>query len=684
MPNAPKTAQAPYFHEQQGIKRPDPYHWLQDKDNPAVIEHLEAENAFTDATLAPHKALQQTIYQETLSRIQETDQDYPWPYGDYEYYFRTVQGLQHDIFCRRLKHSKEEEILFDENVHAEGFDYFEVGQYALNLTQDKLAITIDTEGDEKYDVYLVDLKNFNHTTPVQENEAIIRDIPSAIVFSTNNHELWYSRHDDTQRPYQVWCHDISGEKPDVLIYEEKDERFSVGIYRSNSDAYLVVHVSSKLTSKAYVTDANTPRATLRLIRERKHEHEYDIDHNGDYFYIRTNEDGKNFSLKRCRVNDLSSAWETILPEDKAIPLSGFSVFSDHIVLECRRNGLAQMATLRLSDMKKEWISFDEPAYTVGLGDNWEFNTQTVRLSYVSMTTPPRDYSLDMNTHEKTLLKQAPVLGDFNAKDYITERIFATASDGTQIPISMVYKAALKKQNMPLLLTGYGAYGVDNDPYFSYSRLSLLNRGYIYAVAHIRGGGEYGDPWHEAGRFLHKKNTFTDFIACSTHVINNGYTSPDELVIMGGSAGGLLIGAVVNLAPELFRAAVAQVPFVDVLNTMLDDSLPLTVGEYEEWGNPNDKIYFDYIRSYAPYENVTQQAFPTILVTAGLHDPRVPYWEAAKWVARLRDNNIGNSTILLRTQMSAGHAGPSGRYSAIEEVAEEFAFIIGCEFFHHSD
>jgi oligopeptidase B len=668
MLTAPQTAQAPYFHEEQGIKRPDPYHWLQDRENPEVIEHLKAENAYTDAMLAPHMALKQAIYQETLSRIQETDQDYPWPYGNYEYYFRTVQGLQHDIFCRKLKMGGAEEILFDENIHAEGFDYFEVGQYALNLTQDKLAITIDTEGDERYDVYLIDCNN-------EKSSPIIKDVPSAIVFSTNNHEIWYTRHDETQRPYQVWCHDITGQKPDELIYEEKDEKFNVGIYRSHSDAYLIIHISSKLTSEVYVTDANTPRGPLKLFKPRKHEHEYDIDHHGDYFYIRTNEDGKNFSLKRCPVSDFSAKWETIIPEDKSIPLSGISVFSHHIVLECRRNGLAQMATLRLSDFKKDWIVFDEPAYTVGLGDNWEFDTQVVRLSYVSMTTPPCDFSLDLNTHETILLKQAPVLGDFNAKDYTTERIFATATDGTKIPVSLVYKTALKKPDMPMLLTGYGAYGVDNDPYFSYSRLSLLNRGYIYAVAHIRGGGEFGDPWHEAGRFLHKKNTFTDFIACSQHLIDTHYTSSNELVIMGGSAGGLLIGAVLNLAPQLFRAAVAQVPFVDVLNTMLDDSLPLTVGEYEEWGNPNDKPYFDYIHSYAPYENITQQAYPSMMVTAGLHDPRVPYWEAAKWVARLRDNNTANTPILLRTQMSAGHAGPSGRYSAIEEVAEEFAFVL---------
>ncbi|MFI4956125.1 MAG: S9 family peptidase [Gammaproteobacteria bacterium] len=665
MLKAPQTAQHPYSHEEQGSMRSDPYHWLQDRENPAVIDHLKAENAYTDAMLAPYKALQQTIYQETLSRIQETDQDYPWPYGDYEYYFRTVQGLQHDIFCRRLKNGGAEEILFDENVHAEGFDYFEVGQYALNLTQDKLAISIDTDGDERYDVYLGDMKN-----------ALIKDIPSAIVFSTNNHEIWYTRYDETQRPYQVWCHDITGNKPDELLYEENDERFTVGIYRSLSDAFLIVHVSSKLTSEAYVTDASTPRGPLRLLCERKHEHEYDIDHHGDYFYIRTNEDGKNFSLKRCPINDFSRPWETVLPVDAAVPLIGFSVFSHHIVLECRRNGLSQMATLRLSDFKKDWITFDEPAYTIGLGDNWEFNTQQVRLGYVSMTTPACDYAYDMNTHEKTLLKQSPVLGDFNAKDYTTERIFANATDGTKIPISLVYKTALKKPNMPMVLTAYGAYGIDNDPQFSYSRLSLLNRGYIYGVAHIRGGGEFGDPWHEAGRFLHKKNTFTDFIACSKHLINEQYTSSNELAIIGGSAGGLLIGAVINLAPELFKAAVAQVPFVDVLNTMLDDTLPLTVLEYEEWGNPHDKPYYDYMKSYAPYENVTNQAYPTLLVTAGLHDPRVPYWEAAKWVARLREHQTAEHPILLRTQMSAGHQGPSGRYSAIEEVAEEFAFVVG--------
>lgn len=669
MPQAPTTPKKEYFHEEQGVRRSDPYHWLRDKESPEVVSHLQAENDYTNALLSPNYALKQTIYQETLSRIQETDQDYPWAYGMYEYYFRTQEGLQYDIFCRRPKGGGPEEILFDENLHAAEHEFFEVGQYALNMTQDVIAITLDTTGNERYDIYLLNL-----STGTLKKE--VTDVSSNVLFSTNNRDICFTRYDETQRPFQVWCHDTESQLPDALLYEEKNEQFTVSMYRSMSDRYLIIHIASKLTSEVHLTEASTPRAPLRLFLARKHLHEYDIDHQGDYFYIRTNQDGRSFSLKRCPLNDYAlSAWETVIPVDPNIPLDGFSVFSDHIVLECRRDGLSQMAVLRTRDMKHDWLIFDEPAYTVQLGENWEYNTQSIRVIYVSMTTPACDYLFDLNTLEKTLLKQSPVLGDFNSAHYKTERIFATADDGTQIPISLVYRLPLSSV-APMLLTGYGAYGIDSDPYFSYSRLSLLDRGFIYAVAHVRGGGEYGDAWHEAGRFLHKKNTFTDFIACAKHLIHESYTSSDKLMISGGSAGGLLIGAVLNIEPTLFKAAVAHVPFVDVVNTMMDETLPLTALEYEEWGNPHEKVYYDYIFSYAPYENVTAQAYPTLFATAGLHDPRVPYWEAAKWVARLREHQTNDAPLMLRVQMSAGHQGPSGRYHAIEEVAEEFAFLVG--------
>ncbi len=669
--NPPKTAQHPYVHEEQGVKRADPYHWLVERDNSEVIAHLQAENAYTEHMLEPHKAIKQTIYNETLARIQETDQDFPWPYGDYEYYFKTQEGLQHDIFCRRPRGGGPETIIFDENTHASQYDYFEVGQYALNIIQNKLAISVDTSGDERYEVWMLDLeKPGAHTR-------ILEDVASSIVFSTNHRDIWYCRYDDAQRPYQVWCHDTQGEQADELIHEEKDERYSLAIYRSMSDAYLLINIASKLTSEVYFTEAHQPRGPLQLFHAREHSHEYDIDHQGEYFYIRTNEDGASFSLKRCRIDNIAhDQWETVVLLAPSVPLDGFSIFKDHIVLECRRDGLSQICILKVDDLSRHWMTFDEPTYTIHLGQNWEYATDSLRLTYVSLASPPCDFAYDMNTREKKLLKQAPVLGDFNAKDYTSERIFATARDGTRIPISLVYKTALKQNNMPLSLNGYGAYGIDSDPYFSYSRLSLLNRGFIYAIAHIRGGGEYGDAWHEAGRFLHKKNTFTDFIDCAKYLIEQQYTSADQMIISGGSAGGLLIGAVLNEAPELFRAAIAHVPFVDVLNTMLDEKLPLTVLEYEEWGNPHDPTYYEYIRSYAPYENVRQAAYPTVFATAGLNDPRVPYWEAAKWVARLRDNQINNAPILLKVQMSAGHQGRTGRYHEIEEVAEEFSFILG--------
>lgn len=667
----PIAERVPYIHREMNDARHDHYHWLKDRDNPATLAHLMGENDYTQMFLQPSDALQETIYNETLARIQETDQDAPWPYGDYEYYSRTQKGLQYDIFCRRRKNDPEhEEVLFDENISSKGHKYFEVGSYALSLDQKTLALTVDTSGDERYELWI---KNLETQTL---KKAVLTDIASSLTFSTDNQHLWYCRYDEAQRPYQVWCHDITQSSKDTLCFQEDDEKFWIGIYRSSSDRFLWVQSASKLTTETHYTPADQPRAPLTCFLPREKSHEYDVEDHDNFFYIRSNKNAVNFALKRCPIGENApESWETVIPHDPAIALGGFTAFKNYLVISARREGLSQLLLLSPENMKQRWIEFPEPAYDVDLDQNWEYDTPALRFVYHSLTTPATVFEYNMDTHDFVVLKQTPVLGGYDARDYVTERIHAKAEDGTLVPISMVYKKSLKKSPMPFYLCGYGAYGIDMDPWFSYSRISLLNRGFGFAIAHIRGGNELGEQWHRDGRLLKKKNSFTDFIACAKALIEQKYTDSEQLYITGGSAGGLLMGAVINMAPELFAGCVAHVPFVDVLNTMLDDTLPLTVTEYEEWGNPNKPEYYDYIKSYSPYDNVTDQAYPAMLVTAGLHDPRVSYWEPAKWVAKLREHNTSRHPILLKTQMTAGHAGQSGRYNAIKEVAEELAFVI---------
>jgi oligopeptidase B len=666
-PRAPKQL---HVHQAHQDSREDSYHWLKDRDNPEVLAHLKNENAYTEAMMAPLKSLQETIYQETLARIQETDQDAPWPYQHYEYYFRTVQGQEHEIFCRRLRGSTVEEILFDENIHAKDCEYFEVGTYELSPDGRWLALTVDQVGDEIYNLWLIDLK----TMVLTQDQ--VTDISSALVFSTLTSTLWYCIMDETHRPFQVVSHHVNSDVPDLVIFQEDDERYWVGISRTDSDAYLMVSCSSKLTSEIHYTPANQPNAHLTCFLKREHEHEYDIDHHGDYFYIHSNKHAKNFGLWRCPLAPTPpDAWEVVIPHEINTCIEGFSSFKDFIVVSERRDGLTQLKVY--PDQGEAYtLPMPETVYSVGMSTNWEYDTNEFRYAYHSLTTPPGVYLHDTQTRQSTLIKQEPVLGDYRPEDYEAKRLYATALDGTRIPISLVYKKSLHQATMPLYMNGYGAYGIESDPWFSYSRISLLNRGFVFAIAHIRGGSDLGEPWHDAGKLMNKKNSFSDFIACSRYLIDQKITAPDRFFINGGSAGGLLMGAVLNDAPELYRGAVVHVPFVDVLSTMLDESLPLTVHEYEEWGNPQEKAAYDYIKSYSPYDNVRTQAYPALFITGGLHDPRVSYWEPAKWVAKLRDHQTADNPILLKIQMSAGHGGLSGRYEALKEVAEEFGFILG--------
>ncbi len=668
----PIAKRVPYIHLAHGDQRDDPYHWLRNKNDITAINYLKAENAYAQEQLKSVKTLKETIFKETVSRIQETDQDVPWPYGNYEYYFRTIEGLQHDIFCRRLKLKPDEEvILFNENEFSEESDFFDIGTYALSLDQRWLAITVDTTGDEKYELWLKDL-----STGLLKKD-LLSDISPNVVFSKNNHDLWYCCFDDAHRPYQVWCYDIHGLIPDEKIFQEDDARFWISIARSESDAYLVINTHSKITSEVHYTFSDKPRSTLTCFYPREHAHEYDIEHHENHFYIHTNKNAKNFKLMRCPLDNTSiSAWDEIIPHEPSVCIEGFTVFKNYFILSERRDGLAQLHIFDPNTLQGHLIEFPDAAYSCGLESNWEYDTEIVRFYYSSMNTPGSVFSYNMRTHDRVLLKQDPVLGGYDPNDYHSERILATANDGESIPISLVYKKSLLNKPMPLILIGYGAYGMDIDPWFSYSRISVLDRGVIYAIAHIRGGGEFGEEWHDAGKLMHKKNTFSDFISCSEFLIAEGYTTPEQLFISGGSAGGLLVGAVINKEPELFRGAIAHVPFVDVLNTMLDETLPLTITEYEEWGNPNEKIPYEYIKSYSPYDNVSNLPYPALFMTCGLEDPMVPYWEAAKWTAKLRQHTVSDNPILLKVNMAAGHQGQSGRYNAIEEVAEEFAFVLG--------
>lgn len=666
----PRAPQVKHVHEQHGDIREDYFHWLKDRDKQEVLDYLKAENAYTEHMLKPVTPLKDEIYQETIARIQETDTDAPWPYLDYDYYFRTEKGEEHEIFCRRKKGSDAEEIIFNENEHAKGCDYFDIGCYELSVDGRWMALSVDTKGDEKYQLWLIDMQDYSlHKTK-------LKDIAGSLVFSTHPYELWYCRLDDAHRPFQVWCHDITGQAQDTLCYQEDDERFWLGFYRSQSDEYLMVQSGSKLTSEVRYVEASKPRDTLTCFLPRESEHEYDIDHHGDYFYIRSNRDAKNFALWRCPVNNTDEKpWEIVIPHNINVCIEGFVPFQSFLMIQQREEGLSQLKVM-LDSGESHIIEMPEVVYSVGLGQNWEYDTDTIRYVYHSLTTPASIYAYNVKTKESTLLKQDAVLGDYKPEDYVAERLHAKAPDGTDIPISLVYKKSLLSLPMPMFLTGYGAYGIDMDPWFSYSRISLLNRGFVFAIAHIRGGGDMGELWHDAGKLMLKKNSFSDFITCSEYLIEKAYTSPDKLFISGGSAGGLLMGAVVNEAPQLFRGAIAHVPFVDALNTMLDETLPLTIVEYEEWGNPNEKAAYDYIKSYSPYDNVREQHYPALFITAGLHDPRVAFWEPAKWTAKLRLHQLADNPILLKTQMTAGHAGQSGRYNAIKEVAEEFSFVLG--------
>ncbi len=650
----------------------DNYYWMREKENPEVIAYLEAENAYTDTMMSHTADLQETLYEEMLGRIKETDLSVPAHEDGYYYYYRTVEEQQYRIYCRKTGSLEApEEILLDLNDLAEGRGYLALGTFSVSPDHSLLAYSLDTTGNEQYTLYI---KNLATDSLFSETVSKIGNAE----WANDNRTIFYTVEDSIYRPYQVYRH-LLGTRPgnDELVYHEKDDGFYLYLQKTKNEKYLIINSSSMVTSEVRYLDAEQPEGEFRIPEPRQYEIEYSVEHQGERFLIVTNRNAKNFKLVESPVSKPAAEnWVDVIAHSDTSKIDGIDVFRDYLVVYERVNGLRTMRVRSFFSNAEYYIDFPEPVYVVYGANNPDFSSKWVRFTYMSLVTPRSVYDYNMSTRERELKKQTEVLGGYNPDDYGSERIFAVARDGVRVPVSLVYrKGTLLNGESPLLLYGYGAYGISMDPYFSSNRVSLLDRGIIYAIAHIRGGGEMGRQWYEEGKFLKKKNTFTDFIDCADHLVQEQYTSHDKLVISGGSAGGLLIGAVVNMRPDLAAIAIAEVPFVDVLNTMLDSSIPLTVIEYDEWGNPNQAEYFEYMRSYSPYGNVARQSYPAMLIQAGLNDARVQYWEPAKWVAKLRDHNTGAGPILLKMNMGTGHGGASGRYDYLREIAFEYAFIL---------
>lgn len=673
-PNPPKAAIRPHAMTMHGHTRIDNYYWLNERENPEVIAYLEAENQYADVCLKHTEPLQEQLFKEITSRIKQDDNSVPIKIRDYYHYTRFEEGKEYPIYCRK-KHSleAEEEIILDGNVLAEGHAFFDIGEVSLSEDDRLLAYLVDTVSRRIYTVYVKDLETGELVGEPIENTS------GNVVWASDNKTLFYGVKDETLRPCKIMRHRLgTTPKDDVTVFEETDETFVTYISKTKSRKYLIVNSESTLSSECRVLESDRPENSFRVFQERQPDMLYGIDHYGEHFYIQTNADGaKNYKIMRTPIGQTEKPnWEEVIAPREQVMIEGFTIFSRFFVIEEREGGLVKIRVKTWDGATDYYIDFGEPTYTAGVGANPDFEATTVRFAYTSMTTPSSVFEFDMEKRTKILLKQQEVVGGYNPNDYVTERLMAPSYDGVLVPISIVYKKGLTKNGRnPLVLYGYGSYGSSMDAYFSLARLSLLDRGFVWAIAHIRGGEEMGRWWYEDGKMLHKKNTFLDFIACAEYLIKMGYTSPQKMFAMGGSAGGLLVGAVVNMRPDLWKGVIAQVPFVDVVTTMLDESIPLTTGEYDEWGNPNEKQYYDYILSYSPYDNVEAKDYPAMLITTGLHDSQVQYWEPAKWAAKLRALKTDHNPLYLKTEMDYGHGGASGRFEGYKEVALEYAFML---------
>ncbi|WP_239018710.1 S9 family peptidase [Sphingobacterium corticibacterium] len=660
----------------------DDYYWMNDyfkkgPDSAEVIAYLEAENSYTSAMLQDTEKFQEVLFHEMKGRIKEKDESVPYLKNGYYYYSRTEEGKQYYKFCRK-KGSLDapEEILLDVDDMAEGYAYYAASGFSISPDNKLLAFGVDTVSRREYTIYVKNLET-GELLPDK-----IDRTSGGTTWANDNKTLFYT----AKNPVTLLSEKIRrytlglGAGGDVVVYEEKDNTNYIGVGKSKNGKHIMIYSGGTLSSEVHLLDADHPNGVFKVFQPRMKEVLYSVTALADRFLILTNDGAKNFQVMECPLDKTDKEhWKEFIPHREDVLVSDIDEFKDYIVISERKNGLTQMAVRSLKDGHQHYLDFGEAAYTVYPSTNVEYNTDMVRYGYTSLVTPSSTFDYNMNTKEKTLRKQQEIVGGYDADHYVTERLFATVADGTQVPISLVYKKGFPKNgNSPLLLYGYGSYGMSMDPTFNSSRLSLLDRGFAYAIAHIRGGEEMGRQWYEDGKMMNKKNTFTDFIDCANYLISQKYTSSDHLYAQGGSAGGLLMGAVINMAPELWNGVIAQVPFVDVVNTMLDETIPLTTNEYDEWGNPNEQAAYAYMKSYSPYENIEAKAYPNLLVTTGLHDSQVQYFEPAKWVAKLREIKQGNQVILFKTDMSYGHGGASGRFDYLKDVALNYAFLFKLE------
>ncbi|ETN95377.1 S9 family peptidase [Zhouia amylolytica] len=676
---APKAKIEPTSLEKHGDIRIDNYFWMNQRDSKDVLAYLEEENAYYDEMTRHTKEFQTSLFEEMKGRIKEDDSSVPYKYNGYWYITRYETGKDYPVYTRKKGSLKaKEEVLFDCNQMAEGHSYFHLK--GINISPDNkfVAYGIDTVSRRQYDIKIKNIET-GEVLPV-----VIKNTTGGSVWANDNITLFYTRKDQqTLRSDKIYKHTLGTDvSKDKLVYEEKDETFNAFVYKTKSRKYIVFGSSSTLTAEYSILPADNPDAALKIFQGRERGMEYGLSHFNDSFYILTNADGAiNFKLMKTPEHATEKEnWIEVIGHREDVLLEDIDIFKDFLVVSERSDGLNKIKVIRWDGQDEYYLPFDNETYTAYSTTNIEFDTQILRYGYTSLTTPASIIDFDMVTKEKEVKKEQEILDPkFDKRNYVSERVWATAEDGTKVPISLVYRKGIKKDGSnPLLQYGYGSYGATIDPYFSSSRLTLLDRGFIYAIAHIRGGEYLGRPWYDDGKLLRKKNTFTDYVAVSKFLIDQNYTSPEHLYAMGGSAGGLLMGAVMNIAPELYNGVIASVPFVDVVTTMLDESIPLTTGEYDEWGNPNDKEYYEYIKSYSPYDNIENKSYPNLLVLTGYHDSQVQYWEPAKWVAKLRELKSDDNKLLFHTNMDAGHSGASGRFEALKELAEEYAFLLDLE------
>ncbi|WP_299702581.1 S9 family peptidase [uncultured Pontibacter sp.] len=675
LPQPPAAAKKPKELTAHGHTRVDNYYWLNERENPEVIAYLNAENDYTKQIMADTEDLQEKLFNEIVGRIKQTDESVPFKKNGYFYYTRFEAGKEYPIYVRKKGSlDAKEEVMVNANERAEGKSYYAAAGMNVSPNNRLLAFGEDTVSRRQYTIRFKDL---------QTGELLPDRIPNTTggaVWANDNKTVFYTMKDPSLRSFKIFRHTLgTPTSQDKEVYHEADETFSTFVYKTKSEKYIIIGSSSTLSQEYRFLDAANPTASLKIIQPRERGLEYDVDHFGDNFYIRTNKDGAtNFKLMRTPVGKTTKEnWKEVIPHRADTYLEGTEIFKDHLVLQERKNGLTQLRIKKWNDPKTDYyVDFGEEAYTAGISVNPDFDSKVLRYVYSSLTTPSSTFDYNMETKQKTLLKEQEVVGDFDKNNYEAKRIYATAKDGTKIPVSLVYRKGLQLNgNNPTLQYAYGSYGISMNPGFSSVRLSLLDRGFVYAIAHIRGGQEMGRQWYEDGKLMKKKNTFTDFIDVSEYLIEQGYTNPDKLFAQGGSAGGLLMGAVVNMRPELYEGVHAAVPFVDVITTMLDTSIPLTTGEFDEWGNPANKDAYDYMLSYSPYDNVEAKEYPNMLVTTGLHDSQVQYFEPAKWVAKLREMKTDDNLLLLQTNMEAGHGGASGRFHPYRETALQYAFFL---------